>query len=202
VPAGRSGLDVSRRVGILGGSFDPVHHGHLIAARALLEALALDEVRLIPAGTQPFKAGRHGAPADARALMAMLAVEGEPGLEVDRIEVDRDGPSYTADTLRSLHSRWPGASLVLCLGSDAAAEFGGWREAAAIPSLAEVVVFPRGGGVPPVLAHARLVPVPRVEISATIIRDRVRAGRSIRYLVPDQVAGYIADRGLYRGDGG
>lgn len=184
------------RIGVLGGSFDPVHHGHLLAARGLRERLGLDEVRLIPAGEQPFKTGRHGAPAAARAAMAELAVEGEPGLLVDRIEVDRPGPSFTVDTLEALASRLPGTNLTLLLGADAAAEFDAWRTPARIRALAEVVVFSRVGA-GPAPGGFRTVELPAVDISATAIRARVRAGQSIRYLVPDPVAAYIAAHRLY-----
>jgi nicotinate-nucleotide adenylyltransferase len=184
------------RIGILGGSFDPVHHGHLLVARALLEADALDRVLLIPARTQPFKSEGHGAPAEARAGMVALAVEGEPGLALDRVEVDRAGPSYTVETLRILRARDPGADHVLFVGSDAAVDLPAWRESAVLRTLAEVVLFARAGAPVPELG-LRAVTVPHVEISATAIRDRIRAGRSIRYLVPDAVAAYIAAHRLY-----
>lgn len=182
------------RIGVLGGSFDPVHLGHLLAAQALQERLGLDEVRLIPAGRQPFKPEGHGASADHRAAMLELAVAGAPGLVADRIEVDRPGPSYTVDTLRALHARHPGDDLVLLVGSDAARSLPAWHEAEAIPGLAQVVVFARGGQA--ALAGAEVVP--QVEISSTAVRERVRTGRSLRYWVPDAVAGYIATHRLYR----
>lgn len=184
------------RIGILGGSFDPVHHGHLLVARTLLETEALDRMLLIPARAQPFKGERHGAPAEARARMVALAVEGEPGLALDRVEVDRAGPSYTVETLRILRARDPGAHLVLFVGSDAAVDLPAWRESDALSTLAEVVLFARAGAPAPALG-LRAVTVPHVEISATAIRARLRAGRSIRYLVPDAVAAYIAAHRLY-----
>lgn len=188
------------RVGVFGGSFDPIHHGHLVVARALRERLELAEVRLIPAGAQPLKHGRHSASAPDRARMVELAVAGEPGLVADRIEVERAGPSYTVDTLRALAARCPEAAWMLLLGADAAREFDRWREADAIRALAEVVVFTRGGAPAGNGLRFRVQDVPLVEISATDIRARVRAGRSIRYLVPEAVADYIAARRLYRGD--
>lgn len=184
------------RIGVLGGSFDPVHHGHLIVARALREILELDEVRLIPAGSQPFKREGHGAPALDRAVMTELAVAGEPGLVVDRVEVEREGPSYTVDTLVTLRARWAGAALTLLIGADAALEFPAWREVERIRALARVVVFTRAGSGPPG-GELRMVEVPTLEISSTDIRARVRAGLSIRYLVPDAVADYIATGQLY-----
>lgn len=180
---------------MLGGSFDPIHHGHLIVAQALRETLRLDEVRLVPAGTQPFKVGLHQAPAQDRAAMVALAVAGEPGLVADRREVERAGPSYTVTTLRELRAETPQAELLLLVGSDAAAELDAWHEAEALPGLATVTVFHRGGapaGPPGAVA------VPAVAISSTDVRARVRAGRSIRYWVPDQVAAYIATRRLYQ----
>jgi len=185
------------RIGVFGGSFDPVHHGHLLAARALREVLGLDEIRLIPAGTQPLKGGGHAAPAPDRAAMVELAVAGEPGLVADRREVERAGPSYTSDTLRELHRQYPDAALTLCLGSDAAREFPRWKDPEGIRALARVVVFHRAGEPAPA-SGMPTVEVPLAEISATQIRARVRAGQSIRYLVPDAVAGYIATHRLYQ----
>ncbi|MFN2317605.1 MAG: nicotinate-nucleotide adenylyltransferase [Gemmatimonadales bacterium] len=183
------------RVGILGGSFDPIHHGHLIVAQALREQLALDEVRLVPAGAQPFKGGRHAASAGHRANMVALATEGEPGLITDRSELERPGPSYTVVTLRELRARLPGAELLLLVGSDAAAELPTWHEAEEIPTLATVVAFRRPGEVAPAPGA---VAVPAVAISSTEVRARVRAGRSIRYWVPERVADYIATHRLYQ----
>jgi nicotinate-nucleotide adenylyltransferase len=190
---------VERPVGLFGGSFDPVHHGHLIVARAALEQLALAEVRFIPAREQPFKQGRHRAAAADRAEMLRLAIADEPGFRIDPLELDRPGPSYTVDTLRQLTAREPSRTFILLLGADAAREFTGWREAPAIPALAEVVVLVRANeetaGGPD---GARRLVVPAVDVSATDVRRRVAAGLSIRYLVPDAVAGHIAARGLYR----
>ena len=184
------------RIGVLGGSFDPVHHGHLIAARSLREQLELNLVVLIPAGQQPFKRDGHGASATERATMAELAVAGETGLAVDRIEVERAGPSFTVDTLAALQARRPDAEWTLLVGADAAAEFPAWRSAARIPELARVVVFTRAGSGLPGL-DLPVVEIPAVEISSTDIRARVRAGLSIRYLVPEVVADYIAAGQLY-----
>ncbi|MBM4186461.1 MAG: nicotinate (nicotinamide) nucleotide adenylyltransferase [Gemmatimonadetes bacterium] len=186
------------RVALLGGSFDPIHHGHLIVAMALREALGLDQIRLVPAGEQPFKTGHHRATAAQRADMVRLAVAGEPGLTIERAEVDRPGPSYTVETLRVLAAAEPGVGWSILLGADAARLFPTWRDPAGIKALAEVVVFARDGEAPPEGVADRVVAVPRVDVSSTEIRARVRAGRSIRFLVPDAVAGYIATHGLYR----
>jgi len=186
-------------IGLLGGSFDPVHHGHLVAARVLMERLELTELRLMPAAEQPFKVGRHGASAEDRAAMVGLAVAGESGLRLERVEVERPGPSYTVDTLRLLREREPGQRFIVLIGADAALDLPKWREADALAELAEIVAFGRGGA--QAEAHRlvrRRVDVPAVEISATEIRQRVAEGRSIRYWVPDAVAEYIARRGLYR----
>ena len=181
------------RIGILGGSFDPIHHGHLIAAESLIEALGLDEIRLVVAREQPLKAGQHVASADDRASMVEVAVRGATRLVPDRSELARGGPSYTVDTLRAFRSRWPEAELVLLVGSDAAEELPRWREVDTIRSLARIVVFARSGA-----GREDAVEVPRLDISSSDIRERVRAGRSIRYWVPDAVAAYVARSRLYR----
>lgn len=190
-------------VGLFGGSFDPIHHGHLIVGRAVAETLGLDELRFMPAGEQPFKQGRHVASASERAAMVALAVAGEAGLAVERCEVDRPGPSYTVDTLRALRSREPGQDFTLVVGADATRELDQWHEAAALPALARIVAVARPGAPRPASALVeRVVEVPAVDLSATQIRRRVAEGRSIRYLVPDAVAEFIAIHGLYRdGDG-
>jgi len=187
-----------RSIGLLGGSFDPVHHGHLIAGRIAAEALGLDELRFVPAREQPFKQGRHGAPAADRAAMLDLAVAGAPGFAVERVELDRPGPSYTVDTLRALRARDPGAALTLLLGADAAAELDAWHRAEELPGLARIVVFGRPGApMPATPLITGTVEVPAIEISATEIRARVRAGQPIRYWVADAVAEYIARHRLY-----
>jgi nicotinate-nucleotide adenylyltransferase len=190
-------------VGLFGGSFDPIHHGHLIVGRAVAETLGLDELRFMPAGEQPFKRGRHVASAGQRAAMVALAVAGESGLAVERCEVDRPGPSYTVDTLRELRRREPGQDFTLVVGADATRELGQWREAEALPALARIVAVARPGAPrPDSTLVERVVEVPAVDLSATQIRRRVAEGRSIRYLVPDAVAAFIATHGLYRdGDG-
>jgi nicotinate-nucleotide adenylyltransferase len=186
------------RIVVFGGSFDPIHHGHLIAALAAKDALGADEVRLVPTGLQPLKGGQHRAPAEHRARMTELAAAGSPALVVDRCELVRPGPSYTVDTLRDLHHRFPGADVSLLLGSDAAALLPQWHEPAAVRELCEIVVFSRGPGDEPAERGDRVVAVPRIDISSTAVRDRIRSGRSVRYWVPDAVAQYIETHGLYR----
>jgi nicotinate-nucleotide adenylyltransferase len=187
-----------RAIGLFGGSFDPIHHGHLIAGQVAAERLGLDELRYMPAREQPFKRGRHAAPAADRAAMLELAVAGAPKLAVELVELDRPGPSYTAETLRELRAREPEAAFTLLLGSDAALELEAWHDAGALPGLARIVVFARAGiPVPASPLISAGVEVPGVEISATEIRERVRAGRQIRYWVPDPVAEYVARHRLY-----
>lgn len=183
------------RIGIFGGSFDPIHHGHLLAATTLGETLGLDEVRLVVAGLQPLKRSGHGASGEYRAAMVELAVRGSERLCASRAELGRSGPSYTVDTLRAFRAERPDAELVLLLGADAARELPRWRDAEAVRNLARIEVFGRGGAEG---AHA----VPRLDISSTEIRARVRRGRSIRYWVPDAVAEYIAAHRLYREEQG
>jgi nicotinate-nucleotide adenylyltransferase len=186
------------RIGVLGGSFDPIHHGHLITAVAAREALGLDQVRWVPAAEQPFKVGRHAASAEHRARMVELGCGGEPGFVTDRIEIERSGPSYTVETVGTLAGRFPEAELSLLLGADAAELFDQWRDPAGIRALARVVVFARAGESPRPGIADQVIIVPRIDISSTEIRERVRQGRSIRYLAPDSVVAYITEQGLYR----
>ena len=183
---------------LFGGSFDPVHVGHLVAAEAAGEALGAT-VRFLLAREQPFKRAAHAATPDQRARMLELAVAGNPRLEVERIELGLAAPSYTVRTLRALAEREPGNRFTLLLGADAARDLGAWYEVEALPELADVVVFARPGAtLPRHPAVRRVVEVPAFDISATMIRERVRQGRSIRYLVPEAVRAYIAANGLYR----
>jgi len=185
-------------VGLLGGSFDPVHHGHLIVARVAQETLGLDEVRFLPAREQPFKLGRHGASAADRAVMLELAIAGSPGFAIERAELDRAGPSYTVDTLEVLRAREPAARFTVLLGADAAAELSAWHRAADLPNLARIVVFGRPGTpVPASPLIAGTIEVPAVDISATEIRRRAGAGLPVRYWVPDAVAEYMVRHRLY-----
>jgi nicotinate-nucleotide adenylyltransferase len=188
-------------IGLFGGSFDPIHHGHLLVAQAVREALQLEQLRFVPTRESPFKMGQTLAPGELRVRMIQAAVGSDPGYQVDPIELHRPGPSYTIDTLRALHQREPDQRWGLLLGADAAADFGKWREAAAIAQLADLIIFARAGVTPPPLDWpARIVTVPAIEISATEVRRRAAAGRSLRYWVPDPVAGIIHDEGLYLPD--
>jgi nicotinate-nucleotide adenylyltransferase len=185
-------------IGLFGGSFDPVHHGHLIVGQVAREKLGLELLRFVPAREQPFKRGRHRSSPEDRAAMLSLALENQPGFAVETTELNRPGLSYTVDTLTELRRREPDAELILLLGADAAAELPTWHEASRIPELARVVVFARPGTAIPVSPWiSDRIEVPAIDISATEIRNRVRQGRSVRYWVPDAVAEYIATHQLY-----
>jgi nicotinate-nucleotide adenylyltransferase len=186
------------RVGVFGGSFDPIHHGHLVVARAVGEALGLDQVLLVPAAQQPLKVGGHGAGAVHRLEMVRVAVEADAWFRVEPLEVVAGGPSYTVDTLRALVARAPEHRLHLLVGSDAARLLPAWKEPDAVRALADLVVFRREGDDRPLPADARIVAVPRIDISSTDVRERVRRGRPVRYWVPDAVDAYIRTNSLYR----
>lgn len=189
------------RVGILGGSFDPIHNAHLIVAQLARETLGLDVVRLLVAARQPLKPEGHVATPEQRAEMVELAIVGLPGLVADRRELRRDAPSWTVDTLRELRAEAPGAELVLLLGADAARRFGEWREPATIRSLARIVVFRRGEEPVPAGFDGELV-VPMITLSSTEVRSRAAAGLPLAGWVPDRVADYISRFGLYRAGSG
>jgi len=189
------------RLGVLGGTFDPPHVGHLLAASDAVEALALDRLLFVPAARQPFKDAQVVASAEQRARMLELMVAGDARFAVDRSELLRAGLSYTADTLAEVAARHPGATLFLLIGEDLAAEIGGWRDPARIASLAEIVVLARadGGGAAPAGAPPmRRIATRRVELSSTEVRARVRAGKPIAGFVTEPVARFIRDAGLYQ----
>lgn len=188
------------RVGILGGTFDPPHNGHLVLALDAIDALALDELILVPAARQPLKQGvEMTAPAHRLAMTECLA-KADHRLRVDASEVARGGLSFTIDTVRALKAARPDAELFLLMGTDTAATLPQWREPEALALLAQLAVAGRGSEPPAMPSGFRASPLPtrRVDISATEIRTRVGAGRSIRGFVPDAVADYIAAHGLYR----
>jgi len=183
------------RTGILGGSFDPIHHGHLILARAALEELGLERLLFIPAKLSPHKTDAKPATAQDRLAMVQLAIAGEPRFELCDLELHRPPPSYTVDTLRELRAAHPDAELTLLIGADHVAKFETWREPHEIRRLAKIAILDRAHQ-----AAEHPWPVVRrlIDISSTDLRARVAAGRSIRYLTPDPVCDYIATQGLYR----
>lgn len=188
------------RVGILGGTFDPPHIGHLLAASDAVEALALDRLLIVPTAEQPLKAGIVVASAAQRLEMTRRMAGGDPRFEVDPIEIERGGLSFTVDTLRSLRVRFAADSelaLFLLVGADVLATLPKWREPEALRTLASVVVLTRDGG-PDLPSDVRALKTRQVDMSSTEIRARVRDGRSIRGFVPDAVADYIATERLYR----
>ncbi len=187
------------RLGIFGGSFDPVHIGHLIVARIALEALNLDRLHFVLARSQPLKLGRHEAAPEQRADMLRLALEGVPDFRPDLRELSRPGPSYTIDTLREMSAESPGYELTLMVGADAALQITEWKDAGRLKDYARLAVLSRPGvPQPPPELDAIPVKVPLVEIEASDIRQRVREGKSIRFMVPERVARYIEDNGIYR----
>jgi nicotinate-nucleotide adenylyltransferase len=191
------------RIGLLGGSFDPPHNGHLLAANDAYDALSLDRLVFVPAAVQPLKAGQTVASAAQRLAMVRCLVVDDPRFDVSTMEIDRGGLSYTVDTLTALSELWPHAQLFWLVGSDVIQSFAKWREPRRIAELATLVVLHRAGvGAAPDLGSVpgapRLLESRRIDISSTEIRERVRAGKSIRGFVPDAVATFIATERLYR----
>ena len=191
------------RVGILGGTFDPVHIGHLVVADDAAAALGLDEVWFVPAGQHPLKGARVEAAAADRWAMVCAAIEGNPRFRALDAEIARPGPSYSVDTVRMLRERHPDVAFFFLIGTDVAAELHKWKEPETLARLATLTVLSRGGERPRVEGSGCPVPcvtveVTRVDISSTEIRRRVREGRPYRYLVPEAAYRIIRERGLYR----
>jgi len=184
-----------KKIGIFGGTFDPIHHAHLILARDALEQLQLESVIFIPAAIAPHKLGRTTVPAEIRLEMLRAAIEGEPQFCLDAMELERPGPSYTVDTMEALSARDPGREFVCLIGEDNVAALPTWHRFAELSKLVQFVVLDRSG-----LKTAHPYPVVRrlLDISATDIRNRVAHGQSIRYLVPPAVEKIIRERLLYR----
>lgn len=198
------------RIGILGGTFDPVHVGHLVAAQAVRETLELDRILLIPSGTPPHKEEDSVTPASLRLRMVRAAVAGDSRFEVADLELRREGPSYTVDTLRALREAYPANAYFLIMGADQWGGFGGWRDPLAISSLATLVVMTRNGedpdsvdpGLPPDSTGCNRVSVcpvavPRIDLSSSQIRRRTREGKSVRYMVPESVHRILEASRLY-----
>lgn len=198
-----------RRVGVLGGTFDPVHHGHLVAASEVAFRLGLDQVLLVPAGQQWQKTRPDISPPEDRYAMTVIATDPDPRLAASRVDVDRDGPTYTVDTLTDLRAELgPDVELFFITGADALAGLATWHRAEEIPALAHLVGVTRPGhdleapdslGLP--AGAVTYVEIPALDISSSDCRARVAAGAPIRYLVPDAVEQYVADHGLYQAAG-
>jgi len=199
------------RVGILGGAFNPPHIGHLVCAQEAFVQLELDRVVFMPVGVPPHRELEQDPGAEARLEMVELAVEGDERFEVSRLELDREGPSYTADTLEQLAKESPDDELFLILGGDQAASLARWHEPEKVLERSTVAVFERLSwgrnaigikiGRLPGARRVRYLDMPLIQVSSSAIRRRVRGGAPIRYLVPDRVAGYIEEKGLYAGQG-
>ena len=190
------------RLGIFGGSFDPPHVGHLLAAQDAMDRLALDRIAVVPAAIQPLKRA-DVTPAARRLEMVQLTFGGEARFEVSSMELDRGGVSFTVDTLEAFARRDPGAERFLLLGADVLSSFAQWHQPERVLALATPVILARTGSavaLPPGLDAAQLVSLEtrRVDVSSTEIRERVRTGRSIRGFVTDAVAALIQRNGLYR----
>jgi nicotinate-nucleotide adenylyltransferase len=193
---------VQRKIGVMGGTFDPIHHGHLVAASEVAERFGLDEVVFVPTGQPWQKAERQVSRAEDRYLMTVVATASNPRFSVSRVDIDRVGPTYTADTLADLHAQRPEAELYFITGADALAQILSWRRLDELFALAHFVGVTRPGyeldddhlpaGV------VSLVEVPAMAISSTDCRRRVVEGRPVWYLVPDGVVQYISKRRLYQ----
>ena len=195
------------RLGILGGAFNPPHIGHLVCAQEALVQLELDKVVFMPVGEAPHRVLEGDPGAEERLEMVELATADDERFEVSRMELDREGPSYTADTLAQISAAEPDAELFLLLGGDQAAALGSWHEPGKVLELATVAVFERASwgrnaigikiGRLPGADRVRYLDMPVIQISSSAIRRRAGAGVPIRYLVPDRVAAYIDSNGLY-----
>lgn len=205
-PAVSAGPGAGQRIGIMGGTFDPIHHGHLVAASEVRSRFALDEVLFVPTG-QPWQKDRPDiSAAEDRYLMTVIATASNPDFAVSRSDVDRPGPTYTVDTLRAVRDQYgPAAELFFITGSDALTQILSWHDADALFELAHFIGCSRPGhplsadGLP--ADRVTLLEIPALTISSTGIRGRVAGGEPIWYLVPDGVVQYVAKRGLYHRGG-
>jgi nicotinate-nucleotide adenylyltransferase len=186
------------KLGLLGGSFNPIHHGHLITATRAAEALRLDRVLFIPAAISPLKRTADLASDRDRWALLRLAIRGNPLFQASDLELRRGGVSYTVETLRHLHQATK-ARLFWILGTDAALQLPRWKALAEVRRLTEFIIVTRpGDNVSRSMAKDHIVRAPLLEISSSEIRNRIRKGLSVRYLVPDPVESYIRRKGLYR----
>jgi len=202
---------VAGSLGVFGGTFDPIHFAHLAVAQEAAEVLGLERVLFVPAGQPPHKPGRVIAPGEHRLAMVELAIAGNDRFAVDRLELARSGPSYTVDTLEALNaSRLPGApTLTLILSAEAFLGLATWRDPRRVLELARLAVAPRDGypgadasfmvaHFPDLTDRVVFLDGPRMRLSASELRSRAAAGRTLRYLLPDAVAAYINEHALYR----
>ena len=193
---------VKKRLGVMGGTFDPIHHGHLVAASEVVSQFHLDEVVFVPTGQPWQKDRRPVSPAEDRYLMTVVATMSNPQFSVSRIDIDRKGPTYTTDTLRELRALHADADLFFITGADALSQIFSWRNAEELFDLAHFIGVTRPGhtltdpGFP--AGGVSLVEVPALAISSTDCRLRVSRGEPVWYLVPDEVVRYIDKRKLYR----
>jgi nicotinate-nucleotide adenylyltransferase len=191
-----------RRIGVMGGTFDPIHHGHLVAASEVQARFELDEVIFVPTGQPWQKTGRDVSPAEDRYLMTVIATASNPRFSVSRVDIDRDGPTYTADTLTDLADRYPDDDLFFITGADALSQIVSWKRVDELFTRAHFIGVTRPGfhlddhHLP--AGSVSLIEVPAMAISSTACRDRVCAGLPVWYLVPDGVVQYISKRGLYQ----
>ncbi len=198
------GRAASKRVGIMGGTFDPIHHGHLVAASEVAAAYDLDEVVFVPTGRPWQKSDREVSPAEHRYLMSVIATASNPRFWVSRVDIDRAGPTYAVDTVADITEQRPEAELFFVTGADALAQILSWKDAdrlLARPDLHFVGVTRPGYELTAQhlpTAPVTLLEVPALAISSSDVRGRVAAGRPVWYLVPDGVVQYIGKHGLYR----
>jgi nicotinate-nucleotide adenylyltransferase len=199
--AGVSDLGAGKRIGVMGGTFDPIHNGHLVAASEVGYVFKLDEVIFVPTGQPWQKEDRKVSPAEDRYLMTVIATASNPRFSVSRVDIDRPGETYTIDTLRDLRAERPEAEFFFITGADALAKMMSWRDADELFKLAHFVGCTRPGhrlsdpGLPD--ERVSLIEIPALAISSTGCRVRVQAGEPIWYLVPDGIVQYISKRGLY-----
>ncbi|WP_156250215.1 nicotinate-nucleotide adenylyltransferase [Pseudactinotalea terrae] len=190
------------RIGIMGGTFDPIHHGHLVAASEVASVFSLDEVLFVPTGEQPFKADREVTVAEHRYLMAVIATASNPRFSVSRVDIDRPGVTYTIDTLRELRAQLPHAELFFITGADALSQILQWKDVDELWQLAHFVGVTRPGHDMDIdelpAGEYSLLEIPAMAISSTDCRSRVVADKPVWYLVPDGVVQYIGKHGLYR----
>jgi len=203
----------SMRLGLLGGTFDPIHFGHLLLAERCREECGLDRVWFLPAGQPPHKAADGISPGQQRAEMVEFAIAGHPQFACNRMELSRAGRSFTVDTLREIHAEDPSRELFFLIGADSLADLPSWRDPAGIVELATIVAVNRGDRPLPdldalrgtlgnaVADRIRIVVMPGIDLSSTDIRRRVREGKSIRYMTPRPCEVYIHERGLYTASG-